>query len=551
MRLIRFFVREITPIKLVAIIIFVLLAGASNALLFIMVSNFVNNITNRGLSALLYLGVLIVFVISMKSFLSLMLRVSNTVLFRIRNNILQKVINAKYYDFEKLGNESVYSTLTQDTVLLSETSTTLVTTLSSIFSVLVCLSYILMISWKGFIFLLVAIVIGSINYKYQVRNGTVLWEKARNSYEKFMLHLGDLLNGYKELKMNRAKAMEFYSKDLVQSLETNRRDRLAGGDKFVNAHIISDLFLFVIFGSLVLFFSAQFNITGTKLVSFVLVLYYIVNPITAIINSYSVLVQADIAIQRIDDLSDKLSKIENPVSDDTHTERIAWDTLEVKDVYFKYENSDNRQFSVEIDYLSITNGETVFITGGNGSGKTTFTKLLLGLYQSTTGSICFKSNNVPVLNSDMVGGYSKMFSPVFFDFYLFKYIYGINENELRQSFEQYISMVKLEDKIKIENKEFDTLNLSQGQRRRVALISALIEERDILVFDEFAAEQDPYFRNYFYKSLLPKLKGMGKTVIAVTHDDEFYNCADRLIKFNYGKVVAEDIQVVESSLLKG
>ena len=84
---------------------------------------------------------------------------------------------------------------------------------------------------------------------------------------------------------------------------------------------------------------------------------------------------------------------------------------------------------------------------------------------------------------------------------------------------------------------FSTTRLSRGQRKRLALVTAYLEDRPIYLFDEWAADQDPLFRRVFYQRLLPELKRRGKTVVAVTHDDRYFDAADQLIKLEEGKVV--------------
>ncbi|MBH9340157.1 cyclic peptide transporter, partial [Pseudomonas aeruginosa] len=86
---------------------------------------------------------------------------------------------------------------------------------------------------------------------------------------------------------------------------------------------------------------------------------------------------------------------------------------------------------------------------------------------------------------------------------------------------------------------FSTPDLSTGQRKRLALINAWLEERPVLVFDEWAADQDPAFRRVFYTELLPDLKRQGKTIIVISHDDRYFEMADQLIRLSAGKVVKE------------
>ena len=102
---------------------------------------------------------------------------------------------------------------------------------------------------------------------------------------------------------------------------------------------------------------------------------------------------------------------------------------------------------------------------------------------------------------------------------------------------ELIALLKLDDKLELEDgrNKFNH-KLSKGQRKRLALIYALLEDKPVVVFDEWAAEQDPNFRRYFYTELIPELKKNGKTIIVITHDDEYYPYASRIIKFNFGEI---------------
>jgi putative ATP-binding cassette transporter len=104
-------------------------------------------------------------------------------------------------------------------------------------------------------------------------------------------------------------------------------------------------------------------------------------------------------------------------------------------------------------------------------------------------------------------------------------------------------MMELEEVVRFDSQKKSIDNkLSMGQRKRLALIYALMEKRDVMVLDEWAAEQDPHFRAYFYEQIIPVLKQMNKTVIAVTHDDKYYGQADRILHFDFGKV-AKDVKL--------
>ncbi|HAP63991.1 MAG TPA: hypothetical protein DCR93_32380, partial [Cytophagales bacterium] len=182
-----------------------------------------------------------------------------------------------------------------------------------------------------------------------------------------------------------------------------------------------------------------------------------------------------------------------------------------------------------------------FIYGGNGSGKTTFMHSFLGLLRPNEGTITF---NGRTLADENYGEYKRLFSVVFNDFYLFDQFYG-NEGFDVERARNYLSRFDMEGRVEITEHGFSTTELSTGQRKRLALISAILEDKPILVLDEWAADQDPYFRRKFYEEILPELKAEGRTVLAITHDDAYYRTADKVYRMEYGKLIDDTAVLVQ------
>jgi putative ATP-binding cassette transporter len=193
-------------------------------------------------------------------------------------------------------------------------------------------------------------------------------------------------------------------------------------------------------------------------------------------------------------------------------------------------DEDGRFLFGPID-LTIDQGEVLFIVGGNGSGKTTLAMLLLGFYRPETGQI--KLNGVPLDESNLFF-YRQRFSAVFTDFHLFEQLVFLDEPELCDRATAYIEALGMARHVKVSDGRFSTVNLSTGQRKRLALVASYLEDRPVYLFDEWAADQDPAFKRIFYTSLLPELKARGKTVIVITHDDAYFTHADRVIKLDNG-----------------
>ncbi|MEM8908879.1 MAG: ATP-binding cassette domain-containing protein, partial [Bacteroidota bacterium] len=185
--------------------------------------------------------------------------------------------------------------------------------------------------------------------------------------------------------------------------------------------------------------------------------------------------------------------------------------------------------------FQVNSAETIFIYGGNGSGKSTFIKTLLQLYVQDRGSIEWDGAIVDANNRDQ---YRNLFAVVFSDFHLFDELYGVDQVS-QELVEEYLTLFEVDHKVSINNGQFSTTQLSTGQRKRLAIIAALLENKPLLVLDEWAADQDPEFRRKFYNVILPFIKSKGITTIAITHDDAYYACCDRIYRMDYGKIVEE------------
>jgi putative pyoverdin transport system ATP-binding/permease protein len=239
-----------------------------------------------------------------------------------------------------------------------------------------------------------------------------------------------------------------------------------------------------------------------------------------------------IALGRIQQLQAELHQ-DADAPDCVTAQPAEFELLELRGVSHRYHReSEDRNFLLGPVDLQLRPGELVFLVGGNGSGKTTFAKLLLGLYAPEAGTIHVNGRQVDERGRDH---YRQMFSAVFADFHLFDDLLG-HGSEADNLARQYLMRLQLAHKVEIRDGRFSTTALSQGQRKRLALLTAYLEDRPCYVFDEWAADQDPVFKRVFYTELLPDLRARGKAVVVISHDDQYFHLADRCLRLADGRL---------------
>ena len=172
-------------------------------------------------------------------------------------------------------------------------------------------------------------------------------------------------------------------------------------------------------------------------------------------------------MKKIDELIDSLDEelVVEAVTDSEATH--SWNLIELSGIQHAYrrENEEAELTLGPID-LTLRPGELLFITGGNGSDKTTLAKLLVGLYIPQQGEIRLDGKTITDESRD---NYRQLFSVVFSDFYLFANLRGLSDFNIDTKAQEYLSNLQLDRCVQINERTLSTLELSQGQRKRLAL----------------------------------------------------------------------------------
>jgi putative ATP-binding cassette transporter len=262
---------------------------------------------------------------------------------------------------------------------------------------------------------------------------------------------------------------------------------------------------------------------------------FIMGPLVMLATGIPVFAKTDDSINRLYNLEETLDKANLAYSEETNNYPAftQFKTLAMQDTVFHYRDHTGQiLFTSGPHTFTLQQGELLFIVGGNGSGKSTFLKLLTGLYQPEEGYLYIDGD---VVEAIQYLAYRELFSIVFTDFHLFDRVYGLPDLK-DEDVNNWLKEMKLEKKTRFHNHQFTNMNLSTGQKKRLAFIVAVLRNHPICIFDELAADQDPQFRQYFYEKILQDLKAQGRTVIVVSHDDQYFHCADRVLKLDDGKI---------------
>lgn len=428
------------------------------------------------------------------------------------------------------------ATLTEDVNTIAKSSVDIANLGVNIALLLGCSVYLGWLSISIFWIFLIIIIIGVLSYQYFTKKGHKWFKISRKSQDDLFKHFQTVTQGTKELKLHRQRRQTFFREDLTTSAATLRHRWIRAMTIYSIAGGYGLALLFVPLGLLLLGLTKIMSIPAAVLSGYILTFLYMITPLQGTLNTLPQLSQANVALANIESLGLSLSQqITEPKFPTGSDFEVNWKSLELVNVTHGYgSDKDEHQFTLGAINLEFKPGELVFIVGGNGSGKSTLVKLITGLYVPEGGKILL--NDQPITDENREW-YRQQFSVVFYDFYLFDRLLGIEGNYSEQNIQDYLVRLEIANKVKVKDGILSTLNLSQGQRKRLALLTAYLEDRPIYIFDEWASDQDPVFKEIFYKKLLPELTEKGKTVIAVSHDDRYFSEADRIIKLDYGQVV--------------
>ena len=461
---------------------------------------------------------------------------------RIRTEICDRIRHGDLVQFEKVGGSDVFTTLNRDTTTLSDITMVLISSSASASMLLFSFAYIFVMSTTAFFVSALLVAIGIGYYLSVSGRASAMLRGAFQSESRFFELVGHLLNGFKEVKLNTRRSNDLHGNHLVEASRKASRQKAHAGFEYIGLFIFSQTFFYMLIAVIVFLLPVFASIEPGTVMRLTAVVLFIIGPLGEVVNAIPCLSRAEMAVGNLNSLRDRLRTDERPDPESAGYLRLSRmakvESLRLEDVAFSYLDANGHpQFTIGPATLDVRAGELLFLVGGNGSGKSTFLKLLTGLYHPHQGAIFMNGLRVDESN---ITAYRDRFAAVFTDFHLFDRLYGIPDVDAARV-QEWLERMQIADKTAFVDGRFTNRDLSTGQRKRLALIAALLEDREIYIFDEVAADQDPEFRQYFYHTILKDLCAAGKTVIAVTHDDRYFSVASRVVRMDFGKL--SDVQV--------
>ena len=497
---------------------------------------------------LVYIGLISVSFIVAAFFQSYMIKLTYQLGNEMGLAIFDKLRFTSYENYMKLGEEKVRTAM-RDVTTLQRFPQIFIESFNSIIMVVIGIAYLFWIDKMGALLVAVSMVVLAMIYLYRNSQISKDLNTARDLANIYMRNVNDFLNGFREVKMSTRRSDNIFLKFLTGNRNRTMNLTIKAMRRALGNELLGTYAWYFMIGIVLFLLPVVFNMSMASKTAFLVTLLYLMGPTSIVIAVMESYISMGIAINRLNEFSqtiDATSSISMGHGDTTDFNE-SFESIRFENVTYEYfDKEKSSTFKLKPLNLEIRKGESIFITGGNGSGKSTFINLLSGLYVPKSGKIFLNGRRIKAENLPY---YRDQLSCIFTDNFLFTENY--DGFDLQQSNEDFITLLKkmkLEEVVTFDGENNKIMHtLSKGQQKRMALIYSMLEDKDIFIFDEWAAEQDPEFRRYFYENIVPELVRMGKTVIAVTHDDAYFDCAQRLIKFDYGRIIRdENVKVLES-----
>ena len=460
----------------------------------------------------------------------------------LRGRLTRQILATPYERLAAVGPQRLLVALTRDVTSVTGSLNVIPGVLLQLATILCCVGYLVWLSPPLSLLVIAFAALGLPTFLLPMLRGMKWLYRARDTWDGVFKLFQGLVDGTRELKLHAPRSREFVA-DVDAVNESFRRSSVRGKAIYSAANVWGQFLFFALIGVLLAVPGLPGVPRSEVAIGYTLTLLYMMAPLQLLLTTAPRLAEGNVARRKLLDLM--LSRLppagdEVPVPPQPAASGVS---LELRGVTYRYASAAGREegFAVGPIDLVLRPGELVFLIGGNGSGKTTLLHVLTGLFAPSHGEIAVDGR---VVAEDGFEAYRQLFSMVFQDFHLFARLRGLERPDLDGEAHDWLRRLQLDDEVAVVDGAFSTVDLSRGQRKRLALLAACLEDRPVYLFDEWAADQDPVFKEVFYLDLLPRLREAGKTVLVVTHDDAYYPLADRILRLDQGRV-AFDLPAAE------
>lgn len=456
-----------------------------------------------------------------------------------RMQIATKLRSISFVEYEKLDKNRIQSALLDRREMVLEAARMLMATAASTVMIIVAFMKMLTVSIIGSIGVFAFMSFGLLIFLNRIKHVHAHMGPAMQADMDFCANLRDLQEGLQQLKLHKPKTTDLFGNQIIPSLDDASQARTATDRLHARSISFFAMFNLLVLGLILFIMPGFLGISSTDTSTLLVLCMFSLTPLLSLASFVPLLTKVEMNLQELASIEKQLDTFaerfeeQGTASRWQHPDPIVpdFESITMKDVSFDYhDQSGNRVFGIKVDDFYLNKGELIFIRGGNGSGKSTFMKVLSGLYTPLTGNVYL--NNTPVADLHQEA-YRNLFTILPTDYHLFSRLLGLNATQ--EQFYDLLKMMRIESKVHLqEDGSFSTLNLSAGQRKRLALTCALLEQRGVYLFDEVAADFDPIFRRFFYEELLPGITERGNAVLAISHDDRYFHIANRILTMQEG-----------------
>ncbi len=461
-------------------------------------------------------------------------RVSMELTTAMRMRLYARILGTPYQVIEAIGPARLTVAVLEDVRRIVAGAQTLPDLMIGSVTVLGMLGLLLFLDADVFVFVLEALVLAILTYQIPMLLADRRLRRARQIYDELSRAIRGLIHGIKELKLSGTKRATYLDAVLRTQESEFQRSQQQATSIMAAVNSYGDMLGFIVIGVLAFCFVNYRSISHEELIVIIMSLLYLSGPIALITNALPALMAARVSFANIERLFGELPEPDKGAAACSGAD-ASWDRIELSQVCYRHRADAHRDgFQIGPIDMEIRKGEVVFIAGGNGSGKSTLGKIIALLYAPSSGSIRFGGERVQEAGADR---YRSGISAIFSDFHLFDRLLGEVDSRQLVNVRRHIEDFGLSSQVSIEAGCFSTVELSDGQKKRLALAAAFADDSQLYLFDEWAADQDPEFKQRFYTQVLPGLKALGKAVVVISHDERYFDVADRIFFMEHGRIV--------------